>query len=53
MKLYYAKVLNPRKACVVAKCLNAPEFPEIERWHKRLSELPAWLDPFPTVRAAA
>ena len=29
------------------------EFPEIERWHGRLSELPAWLDPFPTVRAAA
>ena len=29
------------------------EFPEIERWHARLSELPAWLEPFPTARAAA
>ena len=28
-------------------------FPEIERWHARLGELPAWLEPFPTVRAAA
>lgn len=23
------------------------EFPEIERWHGRLNELPAWRDPFP------
>jgi glutathione S-transferase len=29
------------------------EFPEIERWHGRLSELPAWLEPFPVARAAA
>ena len=29
------------------------EFPEIERWHGRLSELPAWLEPFPAGRAAA
>ncbi len=29
------------------------EFPEIERWHGRLSELPAWLEPFPATRAAA
>ena len=38
-----------------AKSARIPlaEFPEIERWHGRLSELPAWLEPFPTVRAAA
>jgi len=29
------------------------EFPEIERWHGRLSEVPAWLEPFPATRAAA
>jgi glutathione S-transferase len=29
------------------------EFPEIERWHGRLSELPGWLEPFPTAKAAA
>jgi glutathione S-transferase len=29
------------------------EFPEIERWHARLSELPAWREPFPATRAAA
>lgn len=23
------------------------EFPNIERWHQRLSELPAWAEPFP------
>ena len=28
-------------------------FTEIERWHGRLSKLPAWLEPFPTARAAA
>jgi glutathione S-transferase len=28
-------------------------FPEIERWHGRLSELPAWVEPFPATRAAA
>jgi glutathione S-transferase len=28
-------------------------FPEVERWHARLSELPAWLAPFPVARAAA
>ena len=28
-------------------------FPEIERWHARLSELPAWREPFPLARAAA
>ena len=28
-------------------------FPEIQRWHGRLSELPAWLEPFPAARAAA
>jgi glutathione S-transferase len=28
-------------------------FTAIERWHGRLSELPAWLEPFPTARAAA
>ncbi|MBV9221954.1 MAG: glutathione S-transferase family protein [Methylobacteriaceae bacterium] len=29
------------------------EFPEVERWHERLAEMPAWRDPFPVVRAAA
>ncbi len=29
------------------------DFPEIERWHARLSELPAWREPFPLMRAAA
>ena len=29
------------------------EFPEIERWHARLCELPAWREPFPVMRAAA
>jgi glutathione S-transferase len=33
--------------------LPLAEFPEIERWHARLSELPAWLAPFPVARAAA
>jgi glutathione S-transferase len=29
------------------------EFPEIERWHRRLTELPAWREPFPATRTAA
>jgi glutathione S-transferase len=29
------------------------EFSEIERWHDRLNELPAWREPFPEMRAAA
>ena len=29
------------------------EFPEIERWHSRLNELPGWRDPFPAATAAA
>lgn len=29
------------------------DFPEIERWHARLNELPAWRDPWPTAQAAA
>jgi len=29
------------------------EFPEIERWHARLNELPAWREPFPAVKAVA
>ena len=29
------------------------EFPEIERWHARLNELPAWREPFPEVKAVA
>jgi glutathione S-transferase len=29
------------------------EFLEIGRWHGRLSELPAWVEPFPATRAAA
>jgi len=28
-------------------------YPEIERWHARLNELPAWRDPFPKAEAAA
>ena len=28
-------------------------FPEIERWHARLNELPAWRQPFPEAKAAA
>jgi glutathione S-transferase len=28
-------------------------FPEIERWHARLNELPAWREPFPGRKAAA
>jgi glutathione S-transferase len=28
-------------------------FPEIERWHARLEELPAWREPFPAVKAVA
>jgi glutathione S-transferase len=39
MKLYYAETLNPRKACVVAKYLNAPvEYARVEMLkgeHKR------------------
>jgi glutathione S-transferase len=29
------------------------EFPEIERWHARMNELPAWCEPFPAMKAAA
>ena len=29
------------------------EFPEIDRWHARLNELPAWREPFPAAQAAA
>jgi glutathione S-transferase len=29
------------------------EFPEIERWHARMSELPGWRDPWPADKAAA
>jgi glutathione S-transferase len=28
-------------------------FPEIQRWHDRLNELPAWREPFPAMKAAA
>ena len=28
-------------------------FPEIERWHARLNELPAWREPFPAAKTAA
>ena len=27
------------------------EFPEIERWHARLNELPAWRQPFPEMKS--
>jgi glutathione S-transferase len=33
--------------------LPVREFPEIERWHARLNELPAWREPFPTATKAA
>ena len=38
-----------------AKVAHIPvaEFPEIERWHARLCELPAWREPFPAMKAAA
>jgi glutathione S-transferase len=38
-----------------AKIAHIPvaEFPEIERWHDRLNELPAWREPFPKLKAAA
>jgi glutathione S-transferase len=38
-----------------AKAAHIPlaEFPEIERWHDRLNELPAWREPFPALKAAA
>ena len=29
------------------------EFPEIQRWHARLNELPAWRDPWPVEKAVA
>ena len=28
-------------------------FPEIERWHARLNELPAWREPFPATKTTA
>jgi len=33
--------------------LPLASFPEIERWHARLNELPAWRQPFPEAKAAA
>jgi glutathione S-transferase len=38
-----------------AKTAHIPvaEFPEIERWHDRLNELPAWREPLPAMKAAA
>jgi glutathione S-transferase len=38
-----------------AKTAHIPlgEFPEIERWHERLNELPAWREPLPAMKAAA
>lgn len=33
--------------------LPLAEFFEIQRWHARLNELPAWRDPFPVAAAAA
>ncbi len=35
------------------RAVFASEFPEIERWHTRLNELPAWREPFPKEKAAA
>jgi glutathione S-transferase len=38
-----------------AKTAHLPvaRFPEIERWHDRLNELPAWREPFPAMKVAA
>lgn len=38
-----------------AERANIPvkEFPEVERWHARLNELPGWRDPWPAEKAAA
>ncbi len=38
-----------------AKTARIPidDFPEIQRWHARLNELPAWRDPFPGNQAEA
>jgi len=38
-----------------AERANIPvkEFPEVERWHARLNELPAWREPWPVEKAAA
>jgi glutathione S-transferase len=38
-----------------AEKANIPvkEFPEVERWHARLNELPAWREPWPVEKAAA
>jgi len=33
--------------------LPLAEFPEIQRWHARLSQLPAWREPFPAAEHAA
>ena len=33
--------------------LPLEEFREIQRWHAQLDELPAWREPFPSVKAAA
>ena len=29
------------------------EFPEVERWHARMNEIPAWREPWPVEKAAA
>ena len=38
-----------------AEKANIPvgEFSEIERWHARLNELPAWREPFPAAKTSA
>jgi glutathione S-transferase len=38
-----------------AKIAHIPlvEFPEVMRWHDRLSDTPAWREPFPAMKAAA
>jgi len=33
--------------------LSVTDFPSIERWHDRLSELPEWREPFPVQKAVA
>jgi len=33
--------------------LSVADFPSIERWHDRLSELPEWREPFPVQKAVA
>jgi len=33
--------------------MSVADFPSIQRWHDRLSDLPEWREPFPSLKAAA